>query len=132
MTPRSATQAALAAHRFGLGEARLDGVGADPRAWLADQIGPADAQRSHHGEALPSAAEGLRRFAEFVQQRRQRREAAASATMGGSAAVDGAISSEQQFAEHFRQMVQADTRARLSTAALTERPFLPKKGFEMD
>ena len=36
--------AVIAAHRFGLGEARLDGVGNDPQGWLLAQIGPADAQ----------------------------------------------------------------------------------------
>ena len=115
MTPPAAIQAALAAHRFGLGEANLDSsVRGDPRAWLAAQIGAADAQRSGGGEPLPTAADGLRRFAEFVQMRRQRREAASSPAMSEQ---------EMQFGEHFRQMVQADTRARLTTAALTERPF---------
>ena len=41
----SPLQAAIAAHRFGLGEADLAVVGSDPRAWLAAQIGPADTPR---------------------------------------------------------------------------------------
>ncbi|MBQ0960615.1 DUF1800 domain-containing protein [Ideonella sp. 4Y11] len=32
----------IAAFRFGLGEASLEVVGADPRAWLLSQVGPAD------------------------------------------------------------------------------------------
>ena len=116
--PMTSAHAAIAAHRFGLGEANLGTrVRGDPRVWLAGQIGAADLQRSSGVEALPSAADGLRRYAEFVQQRRQRREAA-------SAMSDTDLrSTEAQFAEHFRQLVQADTRARLTTAALTERPF---------
>jgi len=120
----ASTQVAIAAHRFGLGEAQLGAsAGRDGREWLMRQIGPAAPQLSSlPGESLPSAADGLRRHAEFVQQRRQRREAAA--TMAAPGMGDSAqASTEQQFGDHFRQLVLADTRARLSTAALTERPF---------
>lgn len=107
-----ALQAAIAAHRFGLGEASLaHTVGGDARAWLAAQIGPADPQTPPLGAPLADAALGLRRHAEFAQLRRQQREAAPT------------MSSEQQFGEHFRALVQADTRARLATAAITQRPF---------
>ena len=120
MTVALATQAAIAAHRFGLGEADAEStLRGDPRGWLTAQIGPADVQRSSGTQPLPSAAEGLRRHLEFVQQRRQRREASAAPAMGATEPR----SIEQQFGEHFRQLVQADTRARLSTAALTARPF---------
>lgn len=120
MTAAFATQAAIAAHRFGLGEASLEaGVRGDPRGWLSSQIGAADAQHSRRGEPLPDAADSLRRFAEFVQQRRKQR---AAATQPAMTANDAGVS-EQQFVEHFRQSVQADTRARLTTAALTTRPF---------
>ncbi len=118
------TLAAIAAHRFGLGEAQLDAtVGRDARDWLARQIGPAAPQVSIlAGEVLPSAVDGLRRHAEFVQQRRQRREA--NAMTAAPAMTDNTqASTEQQFGDHFRQLVLADTRARLSTAALTDRPF---------
>jgi len=101
--------AAIAAHRFGLGEASLDAVRGDPQRWLTAQIGPADVQR---GEALPGAAEGVRRYAEFLRAQRDRRQAMANGT-----------STEQQFADHFRELVQADVRARLVTAATTQRPF---------
>ena len=33
--------ATIAAHRFGLGEADLAGIGSDPQGWLVAQIGPA-------------------------------------------------------------------------------------------
>ncbi len=120
MTVPPATQAAIATHRFGLGEADSQAaVRGDPRGWLAAQIGAADAQRSSAAQPLPSAADGLRRHVEFVQQRRLRREASAAPAMSEMETS----STEQQFGEHLRQFVQADTRARLTTAALTERPF---------
>lgn len=98
----------IAAHRFGLGEATLAGVGDDAAGWLLAQVGPADAQR---GQDLPDSAQALRAHAEF---QRQRRAARASPDMR---------SAEQQFAAHFRGLVQADLRARLATAATTPRPF---------
>jgi uncharacterized protein (DUF1800 family) len=115
--------AALAAHRFGLAEAAIDTtVSGDARAWLHSQIGPADAQRNAAGETMPEVSTGLRRMAEFQQQRRQRREPPSAMAMG-DAAMQDARSGEQQFGEHFRSLVQADTRARLGTAATTARPF---------
>jgi uncharacterized protein (DUF1800 family) len=115
MSNSRALDAAIAAHRFGLGEARLDGtLGGDARGWLAAQIGPADAQLSGRTEALPSAADGLRRMAEFQRMRREQRQPSPGEAMAAS---------EQRFGDHFRALVQADTRARMSTAASTARPF---------
>ncbi|MBL8307075.1 MAG: DUF1800 domain-containing protein [Rubrivivax sp.] len=102
--------AAIAVHRFGLADARLDAAAADPRGWLLAQIGPAAPQR---GEGLASGVEGLKRFAEFQQRQR----AAAAAASGPDS------STEQRFAEHFRALVQADVRARLHTAATSPQPF---------
>ena len=107
----------IAAHRFGLAEPALESIGADPAGWLLAQIGPADAQR---GSGLPSAADALRAHAEFVRLRRTAKP--------GDAGTD-TRSGEQQFAEHFRALVQADTRARLATAALTTRPFAERLAF---
>ena len=45
--------AAIAAHRLGLCEPKLDALAADPAAWLRKQIGPADAPV---GGAFPCAA----------------------------------------------------------------------------
>jgi uncharacterized protein (DUF1800 family) len=142
-----ATAAAIAAHRFGLGEPRLEAIGNDAIGWLRAQIGPAEPQRGSH---LASGAEGLKRFAEFLRDQRSRRTVAqrsplesremggggppgsAEAGMGpsmgppsGTAAATPADTraAEQQFGEHFRAIVQADVRARLATAALSARPF---------
>ena len=90
------TDAAIAAHRFGLGEPDLAVVGADARAWLRGQIGAADAQR---GADLPGLAQAL---ACQNDARRLRTDAAQAA---------------------LRAQVQADMRARLATAATTTRPF---------
>jgi uncharacterized protein (DUF1800 family) len=113
----SSPQAAIAAHRFGLGEASLDALRGDAHGWLAQQIGAADAQLASGAEPLPSAAAGLRRFAEFIAQQRRRREPAPMESMAPMA------STEVAFGEHFRALVQADVRARLTTAATTTRPF---------
>jgi uncharacterized protein (DUF1800 family) len=106
-----AQSAAIAAHRFGLGEADLAVVGNDPQGWLLAQIGAADPQR---GDGLVDAAEGLRRHDAF--RRRLRSREAAAMTMDGR-------SVEQGFVEHFRDVVRSDIGARLGTAVATQRPF---------
>jgi len=117
-----AEAAAIAAHRFGLGEPELRVVGGDPLGWLKAQIGPAEAQR---GTQLASGAEGLKRFAEFLRDQRGRRPGNAGASGAGAmtAGAGDMRPAEQQFGEHFRTIVQADVRARLATAALSARPF---------
>ena len=111
----ASTRAALAAHRFGLGEARTSTVGSDATGWLLQQLGPAEAQR---GNGLASGAEGVKRFAQFLEE--QRRNPPAQRSEGMAADTRAA---EQQFGEHFRAIVQADIRARLTTAALSAQPF---------
>jgi uncharacterized protein (DUF1800 family) len=130
LSQRSEQSVALAAHRFGLGEASLDSIGGDAVGWLQAQIGPAEPQR---GNGLASGVDGLRRFAEFLRTQRQPAAAgtpvmadssmAGTAGMAATSALADTRSAEQQFGEHFRQLVQADVRARLSTAALSTRPF---------
>jgi len=115
MNRAEAVTAAVAAHRFGLGEASLDAVGADASGWLLAQIGPADAAR---GAALVSSAEALRAHADFVRTRRARRDMASA-----PAVAQDMRSGEQQFGDFFRPLVVADMRARLGTAATTRRPF---------
>ena len=100
----SAPTPALAAHRFGLGEADLAPIGGDAIGWLRDQIGPADAQQPvadgrGPAEALADIATGLRLQAAARNQR--------------------AESDEQAL----RASIRADQRARLATAATTARPF---------
>ena len=127
-------KAALAAHRFGLGEASLQTIGGDAPGWLLAQIGAAEPQR---GTGLATGVEGLKRFAEFLRAQRQpamARTEVSGVEMAASVAADSAATSaatsaanpkpaEQQFGEHFRHIVQADVRARLSTAALSSQPF---------
>ncbi len=133
---RHDTDAALAAHRFGLGEPRLDGMGADARGWLLAQIGPAEPQR---GTGLASGVEGLRRFAQFLELKRRAQPMADGAPGGMTGmtgevapsmspgmtptAGDGKRSSAQPFGDPLRDIVQADVRARLVTAAMSTRPF---------
>ncbi|MFZ4651259.1 MAG: DUF1800 domain-containing protein [Rubrivivax sp.] len=110
------TAAAVAAHRFGLGEPALQPLAGDPAGWLLSQIGPGDAQR---GEQLASLGEGMRSYARFL--RAQRELAPAQGASGPQ--VGDARSTEQRFVEHFRQIVQSDVRAHLGTAAASRRPF---------
>jgi uncharacterized protein (DUF1800 family) len=127
-TPNKALAAAIAAHRFGLGEAQLTTTGNDAAAWLLGQIGAADPQR---GNGLVSSVEGLKRFTEFVRQRRLpgggQTPPGAPSGMAISSAEAGmppaGIGIEQQFAEHFRAIVQGDVRAHLATPATSTRPF---------
>ena len=117
---------ALAAHRFGLGEADLAVVGADAQGWLLAQIGPAEPQR---GTGLVSGAQGLARQAEFVLALRQPAMAQAGmadmADMAGGAMPTPAAAQPQPTpqAEALRQVLQADVRARLATAAASRQPF---------
>jgi uncharacterized protein (DUF1800 family) len=109
---RSSLDAALAAHRFGLGEADLSAIGDDARGWLLAQLGPAEPQR---GTGLANGVEGLKRYAELIARLRLRAPTAGSAA--SSAMAQPAPN------EALRAIVQADVRARLSTAALSTQPF---------
>lgn len=111
------TAAALAAHRFGLGEPSLQAIGGDAVGWLRAQLGPAEPQR---GTQLATGVVGLKRFAEFLRQQRQ---PAVSGEMSPGANPSDTRSAEQQFGEHFRALVQADVRARLVTALASRQPF---------
>ena len=101
-------QAAIAAHRFGLGEPNLGVVGNDARGWLAAQIGPADAAR---GTGLLDTRQALA----LVAAEREKRQQAKSPPPG--------MTAEQVLAGHYRDTIVADARSRLATAAATQRPF---------
>jgi len=101
----------VAAHRFGLGEARVAVVGSDASGWLREQIGPGDPPL---GDGLVSSAEALRRYYTFVREQRNARR---------MDRLDTSRSTEQQFGDHFKSIVDADVRSRLTTAAQTRRPF---------
>ena len=137
--------AALAAHRFGLGQARISDIAGDAPEWLLAQLGPAPAQQ---GSNLVDSAQGVRQYADFQRQQRLARLAsntpAASAGMTAGMAEAGAemnpgtalgnaavpaqtpaanAAVDQAFAAHFRQIASGDVRARLSTAALSTQPL---------
>jgi uncharacterized protein (DUF1800 family) len=121
MTPSPTSAAATAAHRFGLGEPDLHTVGPDAQAWLLAQLGPAEAQR---GSGLVNGAEGVRLYAQFLQ--RQRRPQAAQMQPAAMAETGmPAMAPAANFVpyEPLRRAVQDDTRARLATAASSQRPF---------
>jgi len=105
-------QAAIAAHRFGLGEASLDVVQADPQAWLLGQIGPADAPR---GDGLLGTRAALEHVAAEKEQRRLAKNPSPGTTTDTAA--------EQVLAGHYREVTLADARSRLLTATATRRPF---------
>jgi uncharacterized protein (DUF1800 family) len=112
MTNSGSLPAAIAAHRFGLGEASLETVQGDPHQWLAAQIGPADPPR---GDGLLTTAQALAHVAAEREQRQAAKAAAANMTADQTAA--------QALAGHYREVIVADARSRLLTAALTTRPF---------
>lgn len=112
--PDAGRRAAIAAHRFGLGEATLDNVRPDPLAWLLAQVGPAEPQLDLPGKpALPSSAEAVALQADVVRRRRMAREVDAAASAPAAAV------SEQPL----RDALLADQRARLATAVRSPRPF---------
>ncbi len=115
MSAADSLQAAIAAHRFGLGEASLATVGNDPMRWLSAQIGPADAAR---GEGLLSTSQAL---AHVAAERAERRELKAKPPVDMNAASDAAVA--QALGKHYRELIVADARSRLLTAATTQRPF---------
>jgi len=108
VTSSASLHAAIAAHRFGLGEADLGVVGADARGWLAAQIGRADAPR---GDGLFDTRAALA----HVAAEREKRQLARNPPPG--------MTAEQIIAGHYREVTIADVRSRLATAALTTRPF---------
>ena len=112
----SSLPAAIAAHRFGLGEASLDVVGNDPAQWLAAQIGPADTPR---GDGLMSTAQALA----FVAAERAERRAARTAPPSMTAEQTAAQAALQAASGHYRDVTVADARSRLLTAVATTRPF---------
>lgn len=105
MTP----QIALAAHRFGLGEASLQTIGGSPEDWLLRQIGPADAAL---GSGLLDTAGALA----HQQAERKSRQLAKNPPPGMPPPA-------LQDKHHFREVMLADVRSRLSTAIQTQRPF---------
>src|ERR1700749_1215616 len=98
-SPTSFTlQSAIAAHRFGLGEASLEVVTGNPADWLTAQIGPADAPR---GDGLLTTPQALAHVAAERERRREAKNPPAGMT------------AEQVLAGQYREVAQADLRLRL-------------------
>jgi uncharacterized protein (DUF1800 family) len=108
MANLAALNAAIAAHRFGLGEASLATVGSDAPAWLLSQIGPADAAQ---GARLLTTSQAL----EHVRAEQEKRREARNPPPG--------MTAEQIVGGHYREVIVADLGSRLVTAATTRRPF---------
>ncbi|MDQ6681179.1 MAG: DUF1800 domain-containing protein, partial [Pseudomonadota bacterium] len=108
MSNATLLQAAIAAHRFGLGEPALQPLAGDPQGWLLAQIGPADAAR---GTGLLSTREGLA----LIAAEREKRQQARNPPPG--------MTAEQLLAGHYREATIADARSHLASAALATRPF---------
>jgi len=104
-------EAALAAHRFGLGEPVIAPIARDPRGWLLGQIGPLDPAR---GDALLDTRGGL----ELVAAEREKRQRARNPPPG--------MTAEQLLAGHYRDAIVADVRSHLLTPALSARPFMER------
>ncbi|HJV63033.1 MAG TPA: DUF1800 domain-containing protein [Albitalea sp.] len=108
MANPASSNAAIAAHRFGLGEASLDVVGDDPQAWLLAQIGPADPPRG-------SGLLGTREAWAHVKAEAEQRKLAKNPPPG--------MTAQQLLAGHYREVIVTDLRSRLMTAAASRRPF---------
>ena len=108
MTSSASLNAAIAAHRFGLGEADLGVVGSDARGWLAAQTLRADPPR---GDGLLDTRGALA----LIAAEREKRQLARNPPLG--------MTAEQILAGHYRDATIADVRSRLATAALTTKPF---------
>ena len=99
---------AIAAHRFGLGEASLAALTGDPLEWLDGQIGPGDAPL---GDGLLSTGQALKRL---TTERELRKQAVMPAP---------GMTTEQVLAAQVRETALADSRSRVLTAVTTARPF---------
>ncbi|HSI59038.1 MAG TPA: DUF1800 domain-containing protein [Ideonella sp.] len=109
--------AVIAAHRFGLGEARLDVVGNDPAGWLKAQIGPADRPV---GRLLASSQQGL---AAYTEQKVPTRALLGDPMPKQPAMAGGRAMPAADDPPELREIVNADIQSRLLTAAQTRRPF---------
>lgn len=111
-------ETALAAHRFGLGEPDLARIGPDPRRWLLAQLGPADAP---WGDDLLDSERTL----ELLKQRIQR--LAQLKKMQGQPVDDATSQGLREEAMAFRQqqkqLLEANLRSSLGTAARSARPW---------
>ena len=149
MTPTpTATQIAIAAHRFGLGEARLAAIGDDAQGWLLAQQGPAPPVRG--GSALLDSVAAIKNLEAIQRARREQRAVAPAMAASGQAApmaepamtapasmaaapaataafVVAAAAAATAAPDPLREVLQADLRSRLATAATSPAPFVERQ-----
>jgi uncharacterized protein (DUF1800 family) len=121
--PSRESMAALAAHRFGLAEAHLNNVGSDPRGWLVQQIGPADAPKPVLDNLPLTSAQGLAVFADHDREQARARRMDQREAPAPMASTSDAMAQQQGPGNALRKVEQADIRIRLANAATTQRPF---------
>ena len=70
-------EAAIAVHRFGLGArpGEVEAAAADPKAWLVNQLGPAEQPVALDGSAFPAGGILVREEREMAAERRAARDA---------------------------------------------------------
>lgn len=106
-----ALAAAIAAHRFGLGEPKLDAIRSDPVGWLSAQIGPAEPAR---GTGMLSSAQAIT-IVHYESRVRVDAEKAAAGT---------ADADHVRRLKAMREEVTAnDVRSRMLSALHATRPF---------
>ncbi len=118
---RTSVDIALAAHRFGLGEANLSVVGSDPRRWLMAQLGPAD----------PPPVEGLADTPTVLALAEQRAQAVAQRKAARGQAREEALAREAEAAaqavrQQQRQLQDTNLRAGLAAGAQSRRPWVER------
>jgi uncharacterized protein (DUF1800 family) len=121
--PSRESMAALAAHRFGLAEAHLNNVGSDPRGWLVQQIGPADAPKPVLDNLPLTSAQGLAVFADHDREQARARRMDQREAPAPMASASDAMAPQQGPGNALRKVEQADVRIRLANAVTTQRPF---------
>jgi len=103
-----ALESVIAVNRFGLGAApgELAAAAADPRGWLAKQVGQPAPAHPQFGK-LAHSSEALKEYPRWI----------ASLRTAGSRTV------EETFREHFGPIMREEFGARLAAAAATPAPF---------
>jgi uncharacterized protein (DUF1800 family) len=105
-------QSSIAANRFGLGAkpGELARVGADPKEWLIQQIGPAEQPAPDSGAAFMTGAQAVAELAAYRQQRRAMKQS-------------GDTQDAKQFFQKQRQIFVDEMAGRFALGFGTDRPF---------
>jgi len=129
----------IAAFRFGLGEASLETVGSDPRAWLMSQVGPADppARPVRNAEDVLADRHRVHKLARELKRKNKDKAAqdqaaqgqmgmapdAAEPAMGPTKAAKKIVRAQDKDSVDLNQATRDDRYIRLRTALATGRPF---------